>query len=62
MIFFPGHDFYCLINLDDCLYFLIACHFFILVVHHFFLQGYMIKFIETHFFYPSTFSLPIKQK
>ena len=35
---------------------------FLVLIEHHFKQGYMRKFIQTHFFYFSTFSLPTKQK
>ena len=42
-----------------CVFF--CCHFLVLIGHHF-KQWYISKFIQTHFFYFSTFSLPTKQK
>ena len=41
--------------------FFFFCHFLVLIGYHF-KQWYINKFIQTHFFYFSTFSLPTKQK
>ena len=38
--FLSRHNFYYLINLCDCLFFLITCHFLILIVHHFITRVY----------------------